>query len=162
VNATQKLLEKWISRRAVVAGADMRHAAMALELGIKPTSIGNYLSGFSQAAPHVIAKMARDLGENELAWISLVESERARDAADRKVWARLARSLGMAACLTVAVLGTLPAKAEAVPSSRHYAKLRRRVVTTASTLLRGWFLSLRSAYESSIRCPGPALLAAVV
>jgi len=108
VNATQKLLEMWVSRRAVVAGADMRHAAMAMELGIKPTSIGNYLSGFSQAAPHVIAKMARDLGENEMAWCALVESQRARDAADRKTWAKIAKQLGAAACLVIA-LGTTAA-----------------------------------------------------
>ncbi|WP_408953715.1 DUF3693 domain-containing protein [Lysobacter sp. Hz 25] len=99
MNATNKLLDKWIEWRSLKQGADLRQSAIARDLGIRATSISNYRAGTSQAAPHVISKMARDLGENEAAWLALVESERSKDAEDRKTWARLARQLGAAAAV---------------------------------------------------------------
>jgi 2-hydroxychromene-2-carboxylate isomerase len=99
MNATNKLLDKWIAWCSAKQGAAPSVAAIAAALDVKPTAIANYRSNFSQAAPHVIAKMARDLGENEAAWLALVESERARNATDRKAWARVARSLFGAAAL---------------------------------------------------------------
>lgn len=77
---------------------------MAADLRIRHSSISNYRSGFSQAAPHVIERMARDIGENPAAWVALVESERARDAEDRRTWARIAKQLGLAAALVIAAL----------------------------------------------------------
>lgn len=104
MNATNKLLDKWMTWRSSKPGADLRQSAIAIELGVKQTAISNYKVGVSQAAPHVIAKMARDLGENEAAWLALVESERARDASDRRAWLKVARQLGAAAALAVVAL----------------------------------------------------------
>ena len=104
MNATNKLLDKWIEWRSSKSGGPLTGAAIAVELGVKPTSISNYRVGTSQAAPHVIEKMARDIGESPAAWLALVESERARDAADRKAWLKVARQLGAAAALAVVAL----------------------------------------------------------
>jgi len=86
MNATNKLLDKWHAMRSAKHGGPLLQSEMAHELGVKPTAISNYRSATSQAAPHVIEKMCRELGENSAGWLALVESERARDATDRRTW----------------------------------------------------------------------------
>jgi len=104
MNATNKLLDKWIEWRSTQPGKASSNTAIAKDLGVTGPSIANYRSGLSQAAPHVIEQMAREIGENPVAWLALVESERARNADDRKTWQRLARSFGAAAALALVAL----------------------------------------------------------
>ncbi|KAB8191344.1 helix-turn-helix domain-containing protein, partial [Lysobacter maris] len=113
MNATKKLLDKWMEWRSASNGGPLTQKELAKELGVGQTSISNYKVGVSQAAPHVISKMARDLGESEAAWLALVESERARDGEDRRAWARIARQLGAAASIAVVALMVFPAPAKA-------------------------------------------------
>lgn len=150
MNATNKLLDKWIAWRSLKPGADLRVSAIALELDVKPTAIANYRAGVSQAAPHVISKLAADLGENELAWLALVESERARNGSDRRTWARMARQLGAAAAIAVvALLPFNPAIAK-VNGGTPYALCE--VVRALTRRMADW-LAARSRYAS------PAVLA---
>lgn len=132
MNATNKLLDKWIEWRSLKLGADFRQAAIARELGVRSTSISNYRAGTSQAAPHVISKMARDLGENEAAWMALVESERAKDAEDRKTWARLARQLGAAAAVFLMLSSV------ALPAPANTGEGYGEVGIMRSLIGRGW------------------------
>lgn len=125
MNATNKLLDKWTSMRAAKLGGAITPSAIAIELGVKRTSIANYRAGTSQAAPHVISKMARDIGDNPAAWLALVESERARDANDRKAWAAVARQLGAAAAVAAITLCAMPT----------HAKAPSMLVSTASEFL---------------------------
>ena len=116
MNATNKLLDKWIELRSTKLGGPLTQAAIGLELGVKQTSISNYKVGLSQAAPHVVEKMAKDLNENPAAWLALVESERAKDAGDRRTWARVARQLGVAAVVTLCAVVT-PGKSAPLASA---------------------------------------------
>lgn len=129
MNATNKLLDKWTVMRSGKLGGPLTQKAIALELGVKQTTISNYKVAVSQAAPHVIEKMARDLGENAAAWLALVESERAKDAGDRRTWARVARQLGVAATLAAVTLMGFTSEAAAA-SNAYYVKFRARLFPT--------------------------------
>ena len=166
MNATNKLLDKWAAMRSAKLGAPLKPSAIAHELGLKPGAISNYRAAVSQAAPHIIEKMARDIGENPAGWLALVESERARDAEDRRTWARLARSFGAAATVAaVALLGygffdqsaheTIQSAAILnVVGTMHYAKLCRWLARAADALRRLLFKCATDGFDAP-----PALLA---
>ena len=104
MNATNKLLDKWWEIRSPAS-----NKAAGLILGVTGNPISNYRAGLSQAEAHVIERMARDIGDDPLKWLALVESERARRPADKKAWAAAARRLGAAAALACVLLTALPA-----------------------------------------------------
>lgn len=101
MSSTAKLLDRWMKARGLTT-----QTAAAAALGTKPSTVNNWLRGVSQAAPAYIRKMADDLGEQAAGWVLLVESERARDAADRKALAALAKSLGVAAAVALCAIAT--------------------------------------------------------
>lgn len=99
MSSTTKLLERWMKARGLTT-----QTAAAAALGTKPSTVNNWLRGVSQAAPAYIRKMADDLGEQAAGWVLLIESERARDADDRKALAALAKSLGVAAAVALCAI----------------------------------------------------------
>ncbi len=123
MNATNKLLDKWTAMRSAKLGGPLTQTAIAIEFGLKPSAVSNYKVGLSQAAPHVVEKMAKDLNENPAAWLALVESERAKDAGDRRTWARVARQLGVAAVVTLCAVVT-PGKSAPLASSASTVDVR--------------------------------------
>ena len=83
MNATQRLLNIWMKRCHIAS-----QTVAAKNLGTKASTVNNWVQGVSQAAPQYVDQMARESGELEIAWLALVESERARDADDRATWKR--------------------------------------------------------------------------
>lgn len=101
MSATLKLLDKYKETRSIPSDN-----AAAIALGIHRATVSGWRRGGKQAEPHVVAAMAKAVGEEAGGWLALIESERARTEADRKTWAAVARQLGAAAA--VAVVALLP------------------------------------------------------
>lgn len=100
MTATKKLLERWMTAKNVSS-----QSAAARRLGITPGGVNNWVAGRSQAAPYLIELMAKEVGDDPTGWLALVESERARDATDRKTWAAVARRFGIAAAVALCAIG---------------------------------------------------------
>lgn len=137
MNATTKLLDKFRAVRSLPSDN-----AAAIALGVHRATVSGWRQRGTQAEAHVIAQMARAVGEDEALWLSLIESERARTDADRKVWAGIARRLGAAAALAaVAVLALpYPAAAQSLTDAHpmHYAKSRKTLRRILSRLFPSW------------------------
>ncbi|MEH6416216.1 DUF3693 domain-containing protein [Pseudomonas sp. CGJS7] len=109
MSATLKLLEKY---RA--AGSIPSDNAAAIALGIHRATVSGWRKQGKQAEPHVIAAMAKAIGQEPGGWLALIESERARSSEDKKVWAALARQLGAAAAVVLMLSSVaLPSTANA-------------------------------------------------
>lgn len=124
MNATNRLLDKWMETCRVP-----NFKAAAQRLHVEPSAVSNWRSGLSQATPAVIARMALELGESDVAWLALVESERSRKPEDRKAWAAIVKRLASAAAvLLVAFMPSVGYSAstarqhEQASPSIHYAK----------------------------------------
>lgn len=131
MSATQKLLTRWMSATNVTNQSDA-----ARRLGITPGGVNNWVAGRSQAAPSLIEKMARDIGEDPTGWLALIESERARDADDRKTWAGIAKRLGIAAALALCAIGTaIPLNLQAsIPDSVPYVPILMAVLAIGAAV----------------------------
>lgn len=138
MNATMQLLRLWMTTQGHVTQSDAARA-----LGVKPAAVNNWTRGISQAAPHLVARMAKDLGENPGRWLAQVESERSKDADDRRTWAALAKQLGAAAAVVLAVALPYDVTAtgtQAEPDSAMY-------------IMRNWLRHLASRLASMARRP---------
>lgn len=127
MNATQQLLDKYIEACSAKTGAVPNNSAIAKVAGVGATSIANYRSGYSQAAPHAVRALALAIGEEPAGWMALVESERVRSADDRRAWAAIAKTFGMAAGVLLAVFCYAPG-AGATPASRAESDSNQRLV----------------------------------
>lgn len=117
MSATTQLLDKWKKVRSIASDN-----AAGVALGIHRATISGWRHNNRQAEAHVLAQMARDLGEDPGAWLALVESERARSEADRKAWRDVAKRLGAVAAVLVAMVGGAPgAQAKAPEAGSHFA-----------------------------------------
>lgn len=126
MTSTAKLLAEWMKARGLTT-----QTAAAKALGTKPSTVNNWLQGVSQAAPSYITQMAFDLGQDGAGWVLLIESERARDAKDRKALAALAKQLGMAASVALcAIGGVIPLISQAANLPALHLMLRRGVIRT--------------------------------
>lgn len=99
MSATTQLLDKYKDSRSLPSDN-----ASAIALGIHRATVSGWRQRGTQAEAHVIAQMAKEIGEDAGRWLALVESERARSDADRKAWAAVARKLGAAAAVAFAAL----------------------------------------------------------
>lgn len=126
MSSTAKLLERWMKARGLTT-----QTAAAAALGTKPSTVNNWLRGVSQAAPAYIGAMADDLGEDAGGWVLLIESERARDAADRKALAAMAKKLGVAAAIALCAIGSaIPLNLQAgIQESAYYVAAAVTAVT---------------------------------
>lgn len=116
MSITQTLFDRWKAARGITSNRE----AMRV-LGLSPTANIHWKAG-RNADADVIERMANDLGENAGELIARAMAEQAKgDAA--KTWARLAKQLGAAAAVVLAV--ALPyeapaASVQAEPQSAMY------------------------------------------
>ena len=148
MNSTNNLLRAWMDAHNHISQSDAARA-----LGIKPAAVNNWTRGISQAAPHLVARMAKEIGEDPGKWLALVESERSRDAEDRRTWAALAKQLGAAAVVVLAVALPWPSKAAVIDQDEADA---------AVYIMRNWLRRLVAQFASMTRRFGAVHASAVL
>lgn len=163
MTATRILLDRWKAAKSIPSDN-----AAALELGITRQAVSRWRQTPTQAEPNLVARMAHDLGDDAGKWLALVESERARSDADRKVWAALARQLGAAATLAAVALLPFPGNATSRVSSTENAltgytlcEVLRRILglrRMRQAFARAWTIArLAGCLDSPARTRAPAL-----
>ncbi len=105
MNAAIKLLDKYKEVCSIASDN-----ACAGSLGVSRQAVSKWRTGENHPDADVIEKMCNATGEPLRHWLPLIEAERARSPAVRKVWLRLAQAAAMIA-LTV---GIAPAHAGTV------------------------------------------------
>jgi transcriptional regulator with XRE-family HTH domain len=105
MSATYRLFNRWKSAKGYTSDNQG-----ATALGMARASVSQWKSG-RNAEAHVIAIMAKDLGDEPGAWLAAVQAEKSTAQADRKEWERLAKALGYAAAVFLSV-GISTARAE--------------------------------------------------
>lgn len=158
-SATVRLLNAWMARKGLTSD---HQAFQALGLSGQ-SAVTHWRKGRAQAAPHVIKRMAEEIGEDAGKWLVLVEAERATKAEDRKAWAAVARRFGAAATLAaVALIAQGFASTDALAATtRHpvsttnasYVRLRdalRRIADAIKSGFSGWSSAART--EGAVAC----------
>lgn len=105
MNATIKLLDKY--RETCSLQSDN---AVAVSLGLSRSTVSLWRGAKGHPEADSVEKMCSAIGEPLSKWLPLIEAERARSPAVRKVWLRLAQAAA-AVALTV---GIAPAHAGTV------------------------------------------------
>lgn len=111
MSATLELFERWKVAKGL--GSDR---AAAAALGISHAGPAQWRAGRNGAAS-VIERMAKDLGIDPVPVILQAFAEAARDGADRRTLARLARDAGAACLALLVLLPFFPSRAEAHPDA---------------------------------------------
>jgi transcriptional regulator with XRE-family HTH domain len=70
-------------------------SAAARALKVQPSAVNNWRQGRAKPSAEAVEKMCNAIGEPLRAWLPLIEAERARTPADRRVWLRLAQAAAM-------------------------------------------------------------------
>jgi hypothetical protein len=119
MSATTELLDAWKATRGVISD----NAAAGL-LGVGRAAISRWRNTPGQAEAHLIARMARECGQEPGGWLARVEAERAKSDPDRKAWTSVARKFGAAAAFALcAVAVPLSAGISSASAVAHYAAL---------------------------------------
>ncbi|WP_426788010.1 hypothetical protein [Xanthomonas campestris] len=127
---TVRLLDAW----KTLKGIDTDYRA-AKELGVSHGTPANWRHLRSHAKPSLAAKMAKDLGMDELAVLAAVEADRAHNGDDRRVWQRFGKGAFVALVLATSTVSPLRAAqapgpllpqegSQTIHVSDHYAKWR--------------------------------------
>lgn len=135
MSITHTLYERWKSAK----GIDSNRAAMRA-LGLSPTANIHWKAG-RNADADVIERMATDLGENAGELIAKAMAEQARGEA-ASTWERLAKQLGAAAVLVLAVALPWPSKAAATAQAEP---------ASAIYIMRNWRRRMKSKFASMAR-----------
>lgn len=90
-------------------------SAAARALKVQPSAVNNWRHGRAKPSAEAVERMCTAIGEPLRSWLPLIEAERARTPADRKVWLRLAQA---AAAIALAI-GIAPAHAGTIPSAHN-------------------------------------------
>jgi transcriptional regulator with XRE-family HTH domain len=77
--------------------------AVADKLGVKQPTVSMWLNEKSHPNAEAVAIMCKAAGESLAKWLPLIEAERCRTEADRKVWLRLAQAAACVALTFVAI-----------------------------------------------------------
>lgn len=112
MNSSNQLLDIYRQRLSLKT-----NQAIADKLGVKQPTVSMWLNEKSHPNAEAIGIMCKATGENLSRWLPLIEAERCRTEADKKVWLRLAQ---MAAAITLAV-GIAPAHAGTVQNAANAA-----------------------------------------
>ena len=123
MSATTKLLDLFRDQRELTSDN-----AAAIALGVHRATVSGWRQRGTQAEPHVIAKMAAAINQDAGGWLALVESERARSDDDRKAWVAVARRLGAAAALFLAVALPISEAHASVAEQQHAGGIMRSVL----------------------------------
>lgn len=110
MSITQTLFDRWKAARGITSNRE----AMRV-LGLSPTANIHWKAG-RNADADVIERMANDIGENAGELIAQAMAEQAKGEA-AKTWARLAKQLGAAAAVVLAVALPYDAKAATAPQA---------------------------------------------
>lgn len=105
MNATNKLLDMYA--KSCYAKLDKE---IAERLHVKHSTVANWKAGRAHPDANSIEKMANAIGEPLGPWLAQIEADRARTPANKKVWLRLAQTLGASALLIAAIAATPQAK----------------------------------------------------
>ena len=111
MNISNQLLEIYRQRLSLKT-----NQAVADRLGVKQPTVSMWLNEKSHPNAEAIAAMCKATGEPLAKWLPMIEAERCRTEADRKVWLRLAQ-MAAAVALTVGI-ATPPSTAHAEANSR--------------------------------------------
>jgi hypothetical protein len=103
MSATFNLFERW----KTLKGHSSAMAACAA-LGVERQAATYWKDG-RNAEAHIIERMANDLGENATGWVLAAAAEKTRAAAEKRTLLRLAKTLGYAATICLAVYASIPA-----------------------------------------------------
>ncbi|MDW2981733.1 helix-turn-helix transcriptional regulator [Rhodanobacter sp. KK11] len=110
MNASINLLDKY--KKVCSLPSDN---AAALRLGVTRAAVSRWRKELGHPEADSVEKMCNALGEPLAHWLPLIEAERARSPAVRKVWLRLAQ---IAAAVLIAV-GVAPTHAGANSAARN-------------------------------------------
>jgi len=99
MNTTNKLLDKFLE--TCLTKQDKEVAA---RLRIRQSTVSNWRAERAHPDAESIEKMAEAIGEPTGPWLAQIEADRARTPAGRKVWLRLAATLGTALAIAVVAL----------------------------------------------------------
>jgi len=117
-----KLLDKYVQ---VCSFAN--DSATARALHVTPQTVNNWRHARSQPNAESVERMCKAIDEPLRQWLPLIEAERARTPADRKVWLRLAQAAASFAAIALIIKGhdgNAIAGAFLMPTSIHYANYR--------------------------------------
>jgi len=87
MSSTNKLLDKF----AKVCGHESEKA-IAEALRVRQSAVSNWRHERAHANAEAVERMCTAIGEPLRHWLPLIEAERARTPADKKVWLRLAQA----------------------------------------------------------------------
>lgn len=111
---TVRLLDAW----KVKKGIDTDYKA-AKALGVSNGTPANWRHMRSHAKPSLAAKMAKDLGMDELGILAAIEADRAHNGDDRRVWQRFGKGAFVALVLAVSPVSPLRAAQAPAPLTQH-------------------------------------------
>lgn len=77
------------------------NTAIALKLGVKQPTVSMWRSGKSHPNASAIDVMCKAINQPLREWLPLIEAERTRSEADKKVWLRLAQTAAAFAMIYV-------------------------------------------------------------
>ena len=97
MSATYDLFTKWKAKKGFTSDNQGGNA-----LGLSRASISQWKNG-RNAEAHVIAVMAKDIGEDYAIWLAKVQAEKTTNEQDRKEWLRLVTRLSHAAAITLMI-----------------------------------------------------------
>lgn len=100
MNASNKLLDKYAETCGTSKDSDI-----AARLHVSKQAVSGWRNAKAHPNADAVEKMCKEIGEPLRAWLPLIEAERARTPADRKVWLRLAQAA--AALATIFLIGRL-------------------------------------------------------
>ena len=99
MSAAINLLDKYA--KTCYARSD---AEIGRNLGLTRATVNGWRKGASHPDAESVEKMALAISEPVGPWLAQIEAERARTPANRKVWLRLAATLGTSLALTISAL----------------------------------------------------------
>lgn len=97
MSATYTLFTRWRELKGHTSAL-----AACAELGVERQAATYWKDG-RNAEAQVIERMAKDLGENATAWVLAAAAEKTRAADEKRTLLRMAKSLGYAAAIFLAV-----------------------------------------------------------
>ena len=140
MESTIKLLDKYKKVRSITSDL-----ACAESLGVGRAAVSKWRNGGGHPEADSVEKMCDAIHEPLRQWLPLIEAERARSPAVRKVWLRLAQAAA-AVALTFGLLNVQTVSAQDVKPLSHnpahtvyYVKLVRWFETVGTMLARTLF-----------------------
>ncbi|MGE8281340.1 MAG: hypothetical protein ACN6O2_12990 [Stenotrophomonas sp.] len=105
-STTVKLLDQWKAKTSTES--DYKAAKT---LGITQSTISGWRHGRSHAKPALAARMAKDLGLDEMAVLAAIEADRAHDGDDRRTWQKHGRAAFLALAMGISLSASVQASA---------------------------------------------------